>query len=111
MLAKVHDKVAGLLGGPGPVGMCGYAQDMQVAVADLEHEQHVEAPQRDRAVDVEEVDRQHAGGPVGRSDTVAELGQGRFHRPQQLASWAGSGTSDVGRGGRICRARCGRAVL
>ena len=62
VLAEVHQQVAGLLGGPRPIGMCGHAQDMQVAVADLEHEQHVEPPQRERAVDVEEVDRQHAGG-------------------------------------------------
>jgi hypothetical protein len=41
--------------------MSGHAQDMQVAIADLEHEQHVESPQRERAVDVEEVDREHAG--------------------------------------------------
>ena len=33
--AEVHDEVAGLLGGPGPVGTCGHAQDGQVAVADL----------------------------------------------------------------------------
>jgi len=42
--------------------MRGHAQDVQVAVADLEHEQDVEPPQCHRAVDVEEVDRQHAGG-------------------------------------------------
>jgi hypothetical protein len=42
--------------------MAGYAQHMQVAVADLEREQDVEPPQRHRAVDVEEIDRQHAGG-------------------------------------------------
>jgi hypothetical protein len=41
--------------------MGGHAQDMQVAVAALEGEQDVEPPQRDRAVDVEEVDREHAG--------------------------------------------------
>jgi hypothetical protein len=62
MLAEVHDEVAGLLRGPGSVGMCGYAQHVQAAVADLEHEQHVEPPHRDRAVDVEDVDREHAGG-------------------------------------------------
>jgi hypothetical protein len=32
------------LGGPGPVGMCGYAEDVQLAVADLEDEQDVEPP-------------------------------------------------------------------
>src|SRR6476620_8836694 len=42
--------------------MSGYAQDVQVAVADLECEQDVEPPQRYRAVDMEEVDREHAGG-------------------------------------------------
>ena len=42
--------------------MPGHAQHMQVAVADLKHEQHIEPPQRERAVDVEEVDREHAGG-------------------------------------------------
>jgi hypothetical protein len=40
----------------------GHAEDVQVAVADLEYEQDVEPPQRHRAVDVEEVDGQHAGG-------------------------------------------------
>jgi hypothetical protein len=33
-----------------------HAQDVQVAVVDLECEQDVEPPQRHRAVDVEEVD-------------------------------------------------------
>jgi hypothetical protein len=41
--------------------MPGHSQHVQVAVADLEHEQNVEAPQRERAVDVEEVHREHAG--------------------------------------------------
>ena len=53
MLAEVHEEVAGLLGGPGSVGMCGHAQDVHMAVADLEHEQHVEPPQRYRTVNVE----------------------------------------------------------
>jgi len=60
-LAEVHHEVASLPRGPRPVGMPRHAQHMQVAVADLEHEQDVEPPQRERAVDVEEVDRQHAG--------------------------------------------------
>ena len=62
LFAEVHDEVAGLLRGPRAVRVRGHAQDVQVAVADLEREQHVEPPQRDRAVDVEEVDREHAGG-------------------------------------------------
>ena len=36
VFAEVHHEVAGLLGGPGPVGMRGHAEDVQVAVADLE---------------------------------------------------------------------------
>jgi hypothetical protein len=47
---------------PTPVGMRGHAQDVQEAVADLECEQDVESPERHRAVDVEEADREHAGG-------------------------------------------------
>ena len=30
---------------------------------------------------------------------------------RRILPWTGSGTGDVGRGGRICSARCGRAVL
>jgi hypothetical protein len=52
----------GLLSCPGPVGLCGHAQNVQVAVADFDCEQDVEPAQRDRAVDVEEVDGHHAGG-------------------------------------------------
>ena len=44
-VAEVHDEVAGLLGGPGPVRMCGHAEDVEIAIADLDHEQHVEAAQ------------------------------------------------------------------
>src|SRR4051795_13170565 len=46
----------------GPSGVRSHAQDMQVAVADLEHEQDVEPLQRHRTVHMEEVDGQHAGG-------------------------------------------------
>jgi hypothetical protein len=62
VFAEVHDEVAGLLGGPGSVGVRGHAEDVQVSVADLECEQDVEPLQCHRAVDVEEVDHEHAGG-------------------------------------------------
>jgi hypothetical protein len=62
VFAVVHDQVAGLLCGPCPVGVRGHAQDVQEAVTDLEREQDVEPPQRHRAVDMEEVDREHVGG-------------------------------------------------
>ena len=42
--------------------MAGDFQEVEVAVADLEYELDVEQPERHRAVDVEEVDREHAGG-------------------------------------------------
>src|SRR3954451_14354369 len=61
VVAEIHQQVAGLLGGPRSVGMPRHAQDVQVAIADLNHEQDIEPPQRERAVDVEEVDREHAG--------------------------------------------------
>jgi hypothetical protein len=44
VFSEVHYEVAGLLGGPGPVGMSGHAEDVQVAVADLDDEQDVEPP-------------------------------------------------------------------
>ena len=40
-VAEVHEEVAGLLGGPRSVGMPGHAKDVQLAVADLEHEQDI----------------------------------------------------------------------
>ena len=54
--------------------MCGDAQDVEVAVADLEREQHVEPPQRHRAVDVEEVDREHGGGLGAQELSPARVG-------------------------------------
>src|SRR6185312_7472343 len=62
VVAEVYDEVACLLCSPGPVGMPGHTQHVQVAVADLERERDVEPSQRERAVDVEEVHCEHAGG-------------------------------------------------
>jgi hypothetical protein len=44
VFTEVHQQAAGLLDGPGPVGMRSHAQDMQEAVTDLEGEQDVEPP-------------------------------------------------------------------
>ena len=41
IVAEIHEEVAGLLGRPGPVGVRCHAQDVQVAIADLEYEQDV----------------------------------------------------------------------
>jgi hypothetical protein len=54
--------------------MAGHAEDVQVAVADLEYEQDVDPSQRDRAVDVEEVDGQHAGGLCAQELSPAGVG-------------------------------------
>src|SRR3954452_9938070 len=83
VVAEVHDEVAGLLCRPGPVGMSGHTEDVQMAVADLEHEQDLEPPQRHRAVDVEEVDRERAGG-LGAQElppTGVGVPQGRWWDP------------------------------
>jgi hypothetical protein len=52
----------------------GHAQDVQVAVADLQREQDVEPPQRHRAVDVKEVDRKHGGGLGAQESSPAGIG-------------------------------------
>src|SRR4029079_6126895 len=62
VVAEDPDEVAGLLGGTGSVGARGDAEYVQGAVANLECEQDVEPSQGERAVDVEEVDGEHAGG-------------------------------------------------
>jgi hypothetical protein len=61
---KVHDEVAGLLGYPRSRRVRRHPQDVDAAGGDLEHEQHVQAPEQHR-VDVEEVARQQALGLSG----------------------------------------------
>ncbi len=61
-VAEVHEQVAGLLSGPGPVRVAGDAEDVQVAAADLQDEEHVPALHRAGAVDVEVVAGQHGRG-------------------------------------------------
>jgi hypothetical protein len=39
--------------------MRGHTQDMDVAAADLDHEEHIDPTQGHRAVDMEEITRQH----------------------------------------------------
>src|SRR4051812_20663913 len=48
------------------------------AVADLEHEQDVEPPQRHRTVDVEEVDGQHAGRLGAQEPPPTRIGVSRW---------------------------------
>jgi hypothetical protein len=61
-VVEIHQQVPGLLGGPGPGGMAGCSEDVDVAVGDFEGEEDVDPFQGDRAVDVEEVHGQHGRG-------------------------------------------------
>jgi hypothetical protein len=85
-LAEVHDEVAGLLGGPGSVGIAGHAQHVQVAVVDLEGEQDVEPLQCHRAVDVEEVHGQHRRGLGAQELAPAGVGVSRRRRRGPVAA-------------------------
>ncbi|SFR29179.1 hypothetical protein SAMN04488564_117103 [Lentzea waywayandensis] len=58
-VVQLHEEVASLLCGPRAVRVGGGAEDVDVAGADLHHEEHVHPLQRDGAVDMEEVARQH----------------------------------------------------
>jgi hypothetical protein len=60
--------------------MRGHAEDVQVAVADVEDEQDVEPPQGHRAVDVEEIDGEHAGGLGAQELPPAGVGVPRWRR-------------------------------
>src|SRR4051794_28082110 len=65
--------------------MRGHAEDVQVAVADFEYEQDVEPPQRHRAVDLEEVDGQHAGGLGAQELQPTRIGVSRWRRWDPVA--------------------------
>src|SRR6202035_4525668 len=58
---EVRRKVAGPLGHPGTVGVGGDTEQVHPSSVDLNHEEHVEAAQRDR-VDGKEVGSQDAFG-------------------------------------------------
>jgi len=67
-----------MLGGPRAIRVRGHAQDMDMAGADLDREEHVETPYGDRAVDVEEVARQHGRGL--RAQELAPCGAAALRR-------------------------------
>jgi len=75
VVAEVHQQIADLLGGPWPVRVRGDPEDMNVAVADFDDEEAVQAPEG-HAVHVEEVDGEHRGGL-----RVQELAPGRVGVP------------------------------
>jgi len=61
-LTEIHQQIADLLRSPRPVRVGGYAEDVDVAGADLHHEQAVQALEGHRAVHVEEVGGEHRRG-------------------------------------------------
>src|SRR2546430_10101051 len=82
-VAEVHQDVADLLGGPRPVRMGGDPEDVDVAGADFDDEQAVQALERYRAV--------HGGN---RRRPWPRLGcAGTAARWCRCAGWAPAGTS------------------
>jgi hypothetical protein len=85
-LLQLYQQVPGLLGSPGAVRVRGDAEDMDVAGADADDEEHIEVAQGDCAVDMEEVTGEHGRGlrsqelPPG---GVAALRRWRYPQPFQ----------------------------
>jgi hypothetical protein len=81
-VAEVGDEVAGLLRRPGSVWFGGGAKDVDVAGVDLDHEEHVDPPQRHGAVDVEEVacerGRRLSAQELSPGRPVSPCGRGRY---------------------------------
>jgi hypothetical protein len=75
-IAKIHDQVPDLLGGPAAVGVRGRAQDVHGSAGDLQDEEHVDPLECDCAVHGEEVAGQH-----GRCRGAQELPPGRVGAP------------------------------
>ena len=85
-LPQVQQQVPGLLHCPCAVRVGGHAQDTDMPTAQFDHEEHVDAAQGDCAVDVEEVARQHRGGPGAQElppGGVVALRRGRDPQPLQ----------------------------
>jgi 5,10-methylenetetrahydrofolate reductase len=55
-VAEIHQEVADLLHSPRPVRVGGHAEDVHVTGADFHHEEAIQALERHRAVNVEEID-------------------------------------------------------
>jgi hypothetical protein len=74
-LVEVHQQVTGLLGSPGAGRMAGRCEDVHVAAANLEGEEHVDPLQGHSAVDVEEVHGQHGRGLRSQEPTPGRVGR------------------------------------
>jgi hypothetical protein len=73
-LVKIHQQVAGLLGGPGAGRVAGCTENVHVAVADFDGEEDVDPLEGDRAVDVEEVHGQHGRGLPAQKPSPCRVG-------------------------------------
>ncbi|MGC5023023.1 hypothetical protein [Micromonospora sp. DT47] len=96
-VTEVHKQVPGLLGGPRPVPMYGDADDVHVAGADLEDEEHVQALQRERAVHMEEVAGEHRGSLRAQESPPcgAVTAYRRWWYPQLFEDLADGGGADA----------------
>jgi len=75
VVAEVHQQIADLLSGPWPVRVRCDSEDMDVAAADFDGEEAVQAPEG-HAVHAEDVDGEHRGGL-----RVQKLAPGRVGTP------------------------------
>jgi len=58
-VSEVHQQIPRLLDGPWAVGVGGRSQNVDITATNLDREEHIDAPEGDGAVDVEEIARQH----------------------------------------------------
>src|SRR6266498_2075834 len=88
-VAQGHEQIPGLLDGPRPVRVGGYAEDVHVAAADLEHEEHVQALQGERTVDMEKVAGEHGGCLGGKESSPRGVvaADGRRWNTELAGSW------------------------
>jgi len=94
-VTKIHQEVAGLLGGPRPAGMRGDPEDVHIPALDLDNEQAVQALQRQRAVDVEEIGGEHGPGLSAQELPLCRVGmsfwRGRYAQcPEDPADRGGA---------------------
>jgi len=85
-LCQVRQQVPGLLHGPRAVRVHGHAQDMDMAGAGLDNDEHVDPAQGHRAAGMEEIARQHRGRVRAQElppRRAAALRRGRNPQPSQ----------------------------
>ena len=95
-VTEVHQEIPDLLRGPRRVRVRGDPQDVHVAVADLHHEQAVQALEGHRAVHVKEVDGKHRRGLRAEELPPARIGAPPRSRrdPQRPEDPADRGRAD-----------------